>query len=182
MKTDKRYKELGDFLLQLRKEKFPGKGLKQVAPLLDIEYSYLNKLENGLQKPSLSLLHRIRTEYNLDNQQQQYIFKYSGYGSGVISVDNSKSNVDSKQGNQSLSIDPNKTPVFYVDNINISANNFGFVVDFSQRVALTNNFNVVARVGMSEQHVQVFVEQLSNLIKKRKYKGTVDSGETKVSA
>ena len=40
-----------------------GDGIKTAAPKLDVDYSYLSKLENGLSMPSANFLERFASQY-----------------------------------------------------------------------------------------------------------------------
>lgn len=43
-----------------------GDSLKGLAPRLDVDYSYLSKIENGVTTPSSSFLARFAREYDVD--------------------------------------------------------------------------------------------------------------------
>lgn len=68
------------------------------------------------------------------------------------------------QKDQKINVNAERTPVVYTDNIFMVSNNFGVVLDITQRVANTNQFQVVNRVGMSREHAKEFVKQLGNLL------------------
>lgn len=64
----------------------------------------------------------------------------------------------------SINLNPNTTPVLFTDNILMTTNEDGVVLDISQRVGSTNQANVVARVGMSREHAKKFVKELGRLL------------------
>jgi len=73
--------------------------------------------------------------------------------------------VDQKQQEQGLSINLNpNTPVLYTDNILMTTNEDGVVLDVSQRVGSTQQATVVARIGMSREHAKKFVKELGRLL------------------
>jgi transcriptional regulator with XRE-family HTH domain len=57
-------KALGDHLRNLRHKK--GTGLKRSAPGLDLSYTYLSKIENGLLDPFPETLARLAAYYGVD--------------------------------------------------------------------------------------------------------------------
>jgi len=65
-----------------------------------------------------------------------------------------------------VSINLDTTPILYTDNINISANKDGVVLNVMQRVGSRNQLRIVARVGMSREHAKKFVEKLGQLLLK----------------
>lgn len=56
------------------------------------------------------------------------------------------------------------TPIFYTDNINMTINQDGLVLDILQRVGNTNEFRVVSRIGMSREHAKKFAKKLEELL------------------
>lgn len=162
---------MGKKLSIYRKLKYGSLGIKQVAPILGIKYSYLSKLENGLQRPSLKVLNEIVYRYEVDGDEKMNLLALAGYlRGGVINVDekNGHNKEQVVQGQANISLNPAQTPVLYIDNVNIKANNFGFVMDFSQQLGPTNQFTVVSRVGMSREHMGVLITRLTEIFNKGK--------------
>jgi HTH-type transcriptional regulator, competence development regulator len=55
---------LGSLIRQIRLN--AGESLKSAAPKLDVDYSYLSKIENGISSPSTDLLTRFAAEFGTD--------------------------------------------------------------------------------------------------------------------
>ncbi len=55
---------LGLLLRKLRLQ--AGDGIKTAAPKLDVDYSYLSKIENGVANPSADFLSRVAACYGVD--------------------------------------------------------------------------------------------------------------------
>lgn len=68
------------------------------------------------------------------------------------------------QKGPNININPEKTNVLYTDNIFMNTNPQGVVLDVTQRIGNTNNFQSVSRIGMSREHAKEFVKQLGNLL------------------
>lgn len=71
---------------------------------------------------------------------------------------------DLTQPTQQINLNLDTTPIFYTDNIYMTTNPDGVVLDVTQRVASTNQVRIVTRVGMSREHAKKFVEQLGKLL------------------
>ncbi|MGI5827404.1 MAG: hypothetical protein ACOX6V_00090 [Patescibacteria group bacterium] len=63
----------------------------------------------------------------------------------------------------SVDINPETTPILYTDNIIVSTNQNGLIMDVCQSVG-TNRMKIVSRVGMSRIHAKRFAEELSKLL------------------
>jgi len=71
----------------------------------------------------------------------------------------------SSTNNQAI-IDVNldSTPILYTDNVFMSTNEFGVVIDVAQKLGPTNKLRIVSRIGMSRQHAKKLVSELSKLL------------------
>lgn len=67
---------------------------------------------------------------------------------------------------QTLEIDVNldKTPILYTDNVYMTTNEDGLVLDFAQKLGPTNKVRIVSRIGMSRQHAKKFLNELGKLL------------------
>jgi len=71
-----------------------------------------------------------------------------------------------KQIQKKLAINVNldTTPILYTDNIFMSTNEDGIVLDVCQKLGPTNQIRIVARVGMSRSHAKKFVNKMGKLL------------------
>ncbi len=76
-----------------------------------------------------------------------------------------------------VSINLDSTPILYTDNINMTTNENGVVLNVMQALGPTNQVRIVARVGMSRDHAKKFVERLGQLLVITEGKGQSDSGD-----
>ena len=65
-----------------------------------------------------------------------------------------------------VDINLNKTPILYTDNIFMSVNENGVVLDICQKLGPTNKMRIVSRAGMSREHAKKFVSEFAKLITK----------------
>lgn len=69
-----------------------------------------------------------------------------------------------KKEELSVNINLDTTPILYTDNVILTVNPDGVVLDVTQRLANTNQIRVVARVGMSREHGKKFASELGKLL------------------
>lgn len=75
--------------------------------------------------------------------------------------------MDKKNEKQNVSINLNldTTPILYTDNIFMTTNDDGVVLDVGQKIgATTNQLRIVSRIGMSREHAKKFLKELGNLL------------------
>lgn len=64
--------------------------------------------------------------------------------------------MDQKQNALDVAVNVNldTTPVLYTDNVFMTTNEDGIVLDICQKLGSTNQVRIVARVGMSRSHAK----------------------------
>lgn len=74
--------------------------------------------------------------------------------------------MDEKKKQQELAVNINldTTPILYTDNVIITVNPDGVVLDITQRLANTNQVRVVARVGMSREQAKKVTSELGKIL------------------
>ena len=65
-----------------------------------------------------------------------------------------------------VSVNLDTTSILYTDNINMTVNLDGVVLDVMQKLGSTNQVRIVTRVGMSRDHAKKFVKKLGELLLK----------------
>ena len=76
-----------------------------------------------------------------------------------------------------LNINLDTTPVLYTDNVLITVNPEGVVLDFCQRLGTTNQIRVVSRIGMSREHAKKFLQSFETIIAQSEGKLQTGSGK-----
>ena len=71
-----------------------------------------------------------------------------------------------KPGEVQISVNLDSTPVLFTDNINMTVNPDGIVLDIMQRLGPTNQVRIVSRIGMSREHAKKFLKKLGELLLK----------------
>lgn len=63
-----------------------------------------------------------------------------------------------------VNVNLDTTPILYTDNISMTVNPDGLVLDIMQRLGPTNQARIVARIGMSREHAVKFAREISKLL------------------
>lgn len=63
-----------------------------------------------------------------------------------------------------IDLDPIRTPIFYTDNMIVTTNEDGLIINVGQRVGNSNKLHIITRIGMSRQQAKKFAEKLSKLL------------------
>lgn len=71
-----------------------------------------------------------------------------------------------------VSLNPDTTPILYTDEIHMTTNDFGLVMDVIQKLGATNQGRVVTRIGMSREHARAFTQELGKLLLLTEKKGS----------
>ena len=77
--------------------------------------------------------------------------------------------------NLEVSLNLDTTPIFYTDNILLTTNEDGLVLDIGQKVGPSNQVRIVSRIGMSRNHAKKLLKELTNLLDKTE--GQIQTGE-----
>jgi len=72
---------------------------------------------------------------------------------------------DKKQLNQEVAINLNldTTPILFTDNVLMTTNEDGFVMDICQKLGSTQ-MRIVARIGMSRSHAKKLLKEMGKLL------------------
>lgn len=75
-------------------------------------------------------------------------------------------NQESQNPQQGIGINVNldTTPILYTDNILMTTNENGLILNICQQILSSNQVRVVARIGMSRQHAKKMLEELGKLL------------------
>ncbi len=73
-------------------------------------------------------------------------------------------NLSQPSEQMSVNVNLDTTPILYTDNISITTNPDGLVLDFVQRLGPTNQARIVSRIGMSREHAKKFAHELGRLL------------------
>lgn len=63
-----------------------------------------------------------------------------------------------------INVNLDTTPILYTDNILLTTNEDGVVLDICQKLGPSNQIRIVSRIGMSRNHAKKFLKELGNLL------------------
>lgn len=69
-----------------------------------------------------------------------------------------------EQSSYAVNVNLDTTPILYTDNIFMSTNPYGLVLDVCQKIGSSNQFRIVGRIGMSREHAKKFLEEMGKLL------------------
>ena len=72
-------RSLGEYLRYLRKLKKPKQGLKQVAPLLGVDYTYLSNVELDHRTPTARMIFSVADTYGLSDEEMELLWQKSSH-------------------------------------------------------------------------------------------------------
>ena len=165
---------LGQELRNIRKE--ADQSLAEVSNALDIDRAYLNKIELGKHKPSLSLLNKILAHFSVDGVLANRLRDLLERGPvehvvvDAFKKERSSDMPDAIKADQhpgQIAMDPSKTQIVYTDSTFVSSSDYGLVLDVAQTVAGNPKQQfVVARIGMSFDHAKKLLEVMNDHLQK----------------
>lgn len=182
----KNLKSLGETIRGERMAR--GESISQVARDLGIDPSYLSRVERGIEVPSKSFVNRILARfYSSSADYDEKLKKFLGSDNTTSRSNEFISNINQTYGKEVIQMEeqqivplptkqvqemqvhvPAKLPILYTDSVIVFSSPFGVVLEFAQKQGPTNAQEVVARVGMSFEHAQAFLQALgSNLMQKK---------------
>lgn len=148
-----------------------GQSITDVANSIGVDRSYLSKLENGHEKPSLSVLSLLIRHFSLSEVEAIELSKLIGNMSGgSIFLNYKKKEVREEMDNLQVKQVPeqevqvnlaaDRVPILYTDSVFINSNQYGIVLNVAQSTGPTSQQNVVARIGMSREHAKALLDVL----------------------
>lgn len=168
--------KFGERIRKYRVQK--GENVTQAARALELDRTYLSRLENGHLQPARKLLEKICNYYSITYDEASEVFTLAGYsGKDIVMGIKDRKEVDQLEENQITGINsdkgielnvPGSTVVLYTDSAFVTTNEFGCTIDFAQRLGSTNKHNVVARVGMSKDHMRALIKALQDRLGEKK--------------
>lgn len=63
-----------------------------------------------------------------------------------------------------VNVNLDSTSILYTDNIFMTANEDGIVLDVGQKLGTTNQVRIVSRIGMSRTHAKKFLKEMGSLL------------------
>lgn len=130
----------------------------EVSGAVEVETEIIEKFEKGEDRPSEDLLMLLISHFDVKDEEADELFELAGYDM------NDALNSDNLQI-QPIVVVPIDSRIVYTDSAQISINENGVVLGFSQN-GMNNQPALVSRVGMSLDHAKKLSKLLQESIKK----------------
>lgn len=151
--TDKSlpYKPLGQQLRSLRERN--SESAAEVSGAVEIDEKVLQRIEAGTERPSEDILLLLISHFALEDDKAAELWQLAGYDKAHDGNDHEPSSGGRSQ-TLMVMIDPR---VMYTDDVEISANNRGVIVNFSQSAPQPGQPLTVSRIGMSREQAKMLM-------------------------
>lgn len=166
-----KYNDFGAKIKEYREAK--KETITQVANAVGKGRTYISKLENGHERPTIPVLAQLTSHFSLSAETAAELSVLAGYRASSVVVEKSQRKEVTEMQNTQIQTPetppqvqvnvPNGLPVLYSDSVFVTTSQWGVVFDFAQNIGPANQQNVVARLGMSKEHAKA----LLGVLKKR---------------
>lgn len=159
------FRPLGAKLRTLREKHH--ESVAEVCGAVEIDESLLERIESGHERPSEDILLLLISHFDVHDEHAAELWQLAGYDeTRVNDNDNHSSNMgpdrnDSRTQAMMIMIDPR---VMYTDNVEITANQQGVVINFGQTGATNSQSLTVSRIGMSYDQAKAIMGMLHQVL------------------
>lgn len=154
---------LGNELKKLRENN--GLTVRKIANLMGVDYSLINRFEKGSRRPTNLQLEKYKSALKLSPDQYNNLRLLGGYDKESNTQNNDQLLESDPAVKQTVEFPPNVS-VLFSDSIFFTVSPYGVVMNFAQKIDLTNKQIVVSRIGINKDHAVVMIEKLKELLSK----------------
>ena len=156
------YGNIGMRLRRLREA--AGEEVREVASAIEVTEEEMSSYERGQKKPEEDILLLLINHFDLQDDDALRLWELADYDGDIELQAEQKL----RGGQNTMLIMPVDMRITYTDMVQVSANNYGIVVNFLQGLGPTGQPLPVARVGMSYDHAESVIKVLSDTLKQAK--------------
>lgn len=162
------YRQLGGMLKGLREEH--RESVAEVSGAVEIDEKELSKIESGQVRPSQDILLLLISHFGIEEDNAAELWRLAGYEGRFIDTDDDMHMDQDKQRAQAMMvmIDPR---VMYSDSVEVTANQQGVVMSFSQSGGPNAAPLTIARIGMSAEQAKAVMGVLHQVLYNRENPG-----------
>ncbi len=143
-----------------------GESVEELADATELSSELLQKIEAGLQKPTIGALEMLGRHYSLRDSEVRRLLELAGHNSKDFELDLEQADIDLRK--LTSQYDVLFAPIFYTDMVNVVSNQYGVTINFIQNANGEDKPVVVSRVGMSHQHAESIIQVLQESVKRAK--------------
>jgi transcriptional regulator with XRE-family HTH domain len=172
------YKPLGAILRRLRERN--RESVAEVSGAVEIDESALGRIEAGSERPSEDILLLLISHFSVEDDKAAELWQLAGYDKAGAEDEQERESPSSRQQTLMIMIDPR---VMYSDSMEVTANQKGVVLNFSQNAGQGDQPLTIARIGMSREQAKLVMgvlhQALYNLENPRAPRRLGDGSDTK---
>jgi transcriptional regulator with XRE-family HTH domain len=157
-RQDAPFKSLGDELKTLRQKKH--ESVAEVSGAVEIDEQRLQRIELGQERPTEDILMLLINHFGMRDDEAAKLWQLAGYDQprdGHSSQDETSNN---RTMVMIMAVDPR---IIYSDSAQITANDQGVVINFSQGAG-TPQVMTTARIGMSREQAYGVLRTLQQVL------------------
>lgn len=132
--------------------------LAEVSGAVEIDVTTLGEIEAGNKLPTEDVVMLLISHFSLREDEALKLWRLAGFDNALSGVSLNLSQAETMSDN----INDNR--VLYTDMVQVSANNYGVILNFLQGVSSDGKPSAVARIGMSREHAKSVIEVLQRTI------------------
>lgn len=146
------YRPLGAVLRHLRERN--RESVAEVSGAVEIDEVALGRIEAGSERPSEDILLLLISHFSVEDDKAAEIWQLAGYDKhpGEEDQEHEAGTTHRQQQTLMIMIDPR---VMYSDTMEVSANQKGVVLNFSQSAGQNDQPLTIARIGMSREQAKL---------------------------
>lgn len=152
------FKKLGDRLKTIRQKLH--ESVAEVSGAVEIDEPTLKRIEQGDERPSEDILMLLISHFGMQDDEAAGLWQLAGYEQPRN--DDHDHHVSDKSTILVMAVDPR---VIYSDGVQVTANNNGVVMSFSQSNGSPNPLTT-ARIGMSREHAEAVIRTLQEALRR----------------
>jgi transcriptional regulator with XRE-family HTH domain len=158
---NRHYSALGSQLKTLRERQ--KKSLAEVSGAVEIEIDSLQRMEQGIERPSEDILMLLINHFGITEHEAVQLWELAGYDRSQTETQDVRNN---KQMLMLLAIE---TRTLYSDVIEVTAGPSGVVMNFMQAGGQPAGSAPVAKVGMSVEQAKTVLQVLQQALLRAQY-------------
>jgi len=155
------FKNLGEKLKTIRQKLH--ESMAEVSGAVEIEEKVLSRIEQGRERPSEDILLLLINHFGMQDDDAAKLWQLAGYDQ-PHDHDNSVNDQQNRAMVMIMAVDPR---VIYSDGVQITANNLGVVLGFSQELGMQQAITT-ARIGMSREQAYKLLKGLERSLEQSK--------------
>lgn len=145
--SEGQYEQLGKKLKELRAR--AKETLAETSGAVELDSAELAHFELGRKRPTEDILLLLISHFSARDDEALQLWEMAGYSSAKL---------PSSEAKEPAAENDNK--VLFTDMVDVTVNNYGVVMNFSQSGGVNQQPTSVARVGMSREHAKSILKIL----------------------